>query len=160
MKKIIVGLSMLVGCFACSMYCYAKSVKKPLPAATTEQTEPLQSAYTDPNKMIQVTPDKAMVVLKIKSNPTTGYMWFLSSYDSNLLTPVSRQYIPSKSDLVGAGGYVEWTFSVNKQAFVVPQLTHINLHYIRPWIVTAGHQQLNFTVAIEPGNSTAVKDDK
>ena len=158
MKKIIFWAGIAAWCFGWAFFGNSfakKSTEKTKAVSATVVTR--KGEYTDPNTMIQATPDKSIVVLKIKSNPTTGYSWFLNHYDSELLTPISQEYIPSKSELVGAGGYVEWKFKVNEKAFTVPQLTKISLEYIRPWVVAESTQKLDFTIAIEP--TLAVKPD-
>lgn len=105
-------------------------------------------SFTDPNKVIRVSPDKPTVSLRIKSNPTTGYVWLLSDYNSNLLTPVSQKYYPPKGDLMGASGYEVWMFRVKPRGFSVPQMTSITLQSVRPWVVTQNAQKLTFSVVV------------
>ena len=93
---------------------------------------------TKPN---QNTEDKPIIVsaksttftFKLKSNPSTGYSWFLMNYDHKLLKPISQQYVSAKNNVPGASGYSEWTFKANDEAFQVPQVTPIILQYMRPW---------------------------
>lgn len=129
---------------------FGDSKVKPMPKPALEQTEPMKNTYTDPSNIIQVTPADSTVTIKIKSNATTGYSWFLTDYNSAVLTPISSKYVAPTSNLVGAAGYVEWQFSVNKAAFTVPQLTQVSMQYLRPWVVSANNQKMNFTIAIEP----------
>src|SRR3990172_6384423 len=80
----------------------------------------------------------------LHSNPTTGYLWVLKNYDSNLISPVSRKfYPPVNKKLMGAPGYEKWTFRVKPSGFIVPQLTGITLIYLRPWD-EQGAQVINF----------------
>ena len=104
--------------------------------------------FTDPSKSIAVTPASRNIVLKIQSNPTTGYSWFLVYYDRDLLTPVNRTYVAPTSNLVGASGYELWNFKVSNKAFVVPQVTHITLQQIRPWAASDQDHGVTFTVII------------
>ena len=79
------------------------------------------------------TPDKSIVItakkqhtfnITLPSNPTTGYSWFLTDYNHQLLKPVNHQYVASSNKaLMGAGGFEVWTFDVKKEAFNVPQKT-------------------------------------
>src|SRR5690606_29177590 len=108
----------------------------------------LNSEFTDPAKSIQVSPASTAVVIKVKSNPTTGYSWFLVNYNEALLSPISHKYMAPKSQLVGASGYEVWQFRVNAAAFIMPQITTISLQYARPWQITATDQQTKFTVVI------------
>lgn len=111
-------------------------------------------AFTDPSRSIEVTPSSTGVTLKIKSNPTTGYSWFLINYNESLLSPISHKYYAPTSQLVGASGYEIWQFRVNAAAFIMPQITTITLQSSRPWAVTANDHQSKFTIAI---NTTAKK---
>lgn len=92
--------------------------------------------FTDPLRPIVVTRAKPVFTIILKSNPTTGYTWLLRSYDANLITPISRRFIPPNNErkfLAGASGYEKWVFRVKPAGFVVPQTTGITLVYIRPW---------------------------
>lgn len=152
MKKVLVLTAIASACVSLVALAsvFGNSNVKPMPKPALEQTEPMKSAYTDPNNIVQVTPTDSTVTIKIKSNATTGYSWFLTDYNSALLTPVFSKYVAPTSNLVGAAGYVEWQFSVNKAAFAVPQLTQVSMQYIRPWVVSTNNQKMNFTIAIEP----------
>lgn len=88
--------------------------------------------YTDANETIIVTKTEGEFRLKVASNPTTGYQWFMKSYDERLLMPIKEEYQAPKVDRVGAGGYDVWTFKVKPAAFFVPQVTKIELVYARP----------------------------
>ncbi len=109
--------------------------------------------FTDPNKAISVSSSSPEVTLKIKSNPTTGYSWFLMDYDHDVLKPISREYVAPEKNLVGASGYEVWHFKVNASAFVVPQMTHITLQYARPWVAPTADRKLAFTVVINPNSN-------
>ena len=111
-----------------------------------------RNGFTDPTKILQVSSASQDIALKIRSNPTTGYSWFLVDYDHDLLTPVSQTYVPPTSDLVGASGYEVWHFKANTKAFTVPQLTQITLQQIRPWSAPTDSRKLTFTVAIQKNN--------
>jgi inhibitor of cysteine peptidase len=81
-----------------------------------------------------ISADKAEFTLKVKSNPTTGFSWFLTDYNSALLEPVKHSFeAPTDKKLVGAPGYELWTFRAKPAAFTVPQQTLIRLVYTRPW---------------------------
>lgn len=114
-----------------------------------------KNTVTDPNKAIQVTKKSPIIVLKIKSNPSTGYSWFLVNYDSTLITPISREFVPSEEKKTGSPGYELWRFSVNPTAFNVPRMTDIILQYIKPWVVPSKVRQLKFVIVIEEPKSLA-----
>jgi len=71
------------------------------------------------------------VELKLESNPTTGYSWFLSDkVDSTIVSINDPVFIESKNDkkLVGAGGYEIFTIKAISKG-----KTSIILNYERPW---------------------------
>lgn len=97
--------------------------------ATTYAAE----VYNEDHLGIMVSPDKTQFVIQLKSNPATGYSWFLREYDNRLIMPVKYQFEAAKNKLVGSPGVAVWTFNVKKSAFVVPQQTVLRFVYARPW---------------------------
>ena len=87
--------------------------------------------YSDASKPIIVTKTLGEFKLKLAANPTTGYQWFLKSYDDRLLMPIKQAYQAPEVERVGAGGYDVWTFKVKPAAFLVPQVSEIELVYAR-----------------------------
>ena len=84
--------------------------------------------------------------LKLKSNPTTGYSWFLQQYDKRLIKPVGHDYLKPDSGMVGQGGYEIWTFSLLPEALNTATKTKILMVYKRPWEVAGGSKDVTFTV--------------
>lgn len=90
-----------------------------------------------------LTKNNPMLTFQLPSNPTTGYSWFLTSYNKNLLTLIKHQYFPISAGktcakpLIGAGGYEVWQFKATKNALKAPQITYIKLIYARPWEIKA-----------------------
>ena len=108
--------------------------------------------FTDPSKPIVVKQTDPGFSIILQSNPTTGYSWFLKSYDTDLISPISRKFYPSTNKkLVGAPGYEKWNFRVKSSGFAVPQVTNIVLIYARPW-EDQGAQATNFKVVITNDN--------
>lgn len=71
------------------------------------------------------------VVIRLESNPTTGYSWILDeNTDTSVVSVVDSEYLQSVEDkeLVGAGGYEIFTFKA-----VSGGSTVIVLNYERPW---------------------------
>ena len=122
----------------------AFAAKKPAAASTDKKTP-----FTDPTKALLVTKSSPVLTLKLKSNPTTGYSWFLVGYDHELIKPLGAQFHPPKQTMPGAPGYTIWRFKVNPRAFVAPQMTTITLKYLRPWVVPMNGRKLTFTVVIQ-----------
>lgn len=87
----------------------------------------------DDQQDVMVTAKQPEFVIKLKSNPTTGYTWFLQDYDTNLIAPVKHSFQAPNTNLVGASGYEEWTFRVKPAGFVVPRQINLSFIYARPW---------------------------
>jgi len=69
------------------------------------------------------------LVIKLPSNPTTGYSWSISSEPaSQTLKLISSKYIAPKSNLVGAPGQEVWLFRA-----LGPGKTMFKLSYSRPF---------------------------
>ncbi|EKD73353.1 MAG: hypothetical protein ACD_45C00348G0002 [uncultured bacterium] len=107
------------------------------------------SVYTEDKLAVMVLANHPEFIIKLKSNPTTGYSWFLRSYDANLIQPVKHVFEPpADKKLMGASGYDVWTFRIKPAGFVVPQQTVMRFVYARPWTVADDAQQLVFTVTM------------
>jgi inhibitor of cysteine peptidase len=102
--------------------------------------------YTTDNLNIQVTSNQPQFIIKLSSNPTTGYSWSLRQYDGQMLTPVRHQYQAGQSGLIGAGGNEYWQFRVNPAAFTVSQQSEIQFVYARPWEKGKSVKQVTFQV--------------
>lgn len=96
--------------------------------------------YTEDKPNIMVSKDHPQFTLKLKSNPTTGYSWYLREYNSRVITPIKQSFEPSKQQLIGAPGYEFWTFKVKPDGFVVPQQMMIRMIYARPFSTDGGTQ--------------------
>ena len=69
--------------------------------------------------------------IKLESNPTTGYSWFLSDTVDNIIFSITGpKFIESKKDegLVGVGGYETFTLKATSKG-----KTDLILDYKRPW---------------------------
>jgi inhibitor of cysteine peptidase len=113
MHKIV---SIIYLCFM-SQYIYAE--KKP------------ENIYTQDKLTIFITKNNAEFKLKLKSNPSTGFKWFLRDYNYQMITPVQHVFLSANN--IGANGFEVWTFHVKPQAFTVPRLMPLRFVYARPW---------------------------
>lgn len=137
MRKIIYVLLLLI-----SASSFAALKEEP-------QATPSKGAnvFSQDKAIAVVTPTQSTFVIQLKSNPTTGYSWFLREYNDNLLTPVKHTFIaPKDKKLMGAPGMEEWTFKAKPAAFVVPQETTIRFVYTRPWEQSDNTTQMIFKV--------------
>ena len=81
-------------------------------------------------KLRKVVPVKLneTVVVRLSSNPTTGFDWYLDKLDQKSLKLLSDNYLPTKTGLVGSGGIKEFKFKAVKKGNKV-----INFLYYRVW---------------------------
>lgn len=98
--------------------------------------------YSPADKEIKVTVSSPVVRVRLISNPSTGYQWYLIKYNSMLMLAPRSYYIPAKSGMVGAPGYTVWRFQFKKSAFVHQQKTQVILEYKRPWEKIEGRRQI------------------
>jgi inhibitor of cysteine peptidase len=101
---------------------------------------------SDSGKTITI-PKGGKVIVRLASNPTTGYQWQISSLDQEYLRLVGEPaYDPSKTDRIGSGGTQVFTFITLK-----PGKTMLVLDYKRSW---EKRPIKNFTIAVQIGNSS------
>ena len=73
----------------------------------------------------------ARLVIRLPSNPTTGYRWQPAApTEAGVLRHVGNTYAPNTSSpgAVGVGGVETWTYQAQATG-----RTTIRLHYVRPW---------------------------
>ncbi len=98
---------------------------------------------------ILVTVKQPEFIIKLKSNPSTGYSWFLREYNANLIAPVKHTYEAGTKNLIGSSGFELWTFRVKPAGFTVPQQTVIRMIYTRPWEGSDTSTQMVFRVTTQ-----------
>ena len=137
--------AIFVGMYFLSTTVFAESVQ----AKFKEKASELP-VFTEDKQTIVVS-GNAQFVVKLKSNPTTGYSWFLREYNAGLIEPVKHE-VRAAADkrLAGAPGYELWTFRVRPAGSVVPQQTMLRFVYIRPWEAAESSAQLVFKVVTRP----------
>lgn len=80
--------------------------------------------------------------IKLDENPTTGYMWDISS--SQGLTILESTFTANESGLIGAGGVHEWHFNAAREG-----MQGFRAVYCRPWMNLTGDEpvyKLNINV--------------
>jgi inhibitor of cysteine peptidase len=113
---------------------------------TTNMTSNAGEVYTEDKPNVAVSPEQPIFIIQLKSNPTTGFSWFLREYDNHLIMPVKHSFQPPTKNLMGAPGFEFWTFRVMPAGFTVPQQTTIRMVYARPWQGSDSSTQLVFRV--------------
>ena len=126
--------------FFLSAVVFAESVKVQAASSTT---------YTQAQTNIVVTAASPKFTIKLDSNPTTGYAWFLHEYDPELVQPVKHEFKYGDKKLIGSPGYELWTFRITPKGFIVPQQTSIRMSYARPWEGADNTTQVVFRVSTQ-----------
>lgn len=96
----------------------------------------------DTNKAITLEKNQTEFTIKLPSNPTTGYSWFLKSYDSSLVQPLEHEFIGPKESRIGAGGTEIWRFRPTQKAFQVPQFIQLTFVYAQPWNIKSAEEKV------------------
>jgi predicted secreted protein len=106
-----------------------------------------QNVFSDPATTIYVRKEAPEFKLRLESNPSAGYSWFLKKCDTRLVNVTHHKLYPSRSQQqAGAPGYEEWVFKATPAAFMAPHITHVILVYARPSEVAHSQDQKKFTV--------------
>ncbi len=92
------------------------------------------------NQSLNVSVKQSGFVVSLPANPTTGYQWSLVGFDKNILTLSSSHFEKPKTDLIGAGGQMSFTFLL-KPSKNYPDNTKIKFMYARPWEKNSGVTQ-------------------
>ena len=96
---------------------------------------------------LNVSTSETTFIVTLAANPTTGYQWTVVKYDKKLLTLVSSIYQRAKTNLIGAGGQMLFTFSL-KKGKKYPASTSMLFKYARSWEANSSKLQevtVNFT---------------
>ena len=88
-----------------------------LAETSAEQVKSAEAAV-NPNS-VTVSADSKTIEIRLVSNKTTGYSWFLEHYNASLLKPISYRYIVPSVSMVGAPGVSVWTFQVLPHALPI-----------------------------------------
>ena len=116
-------------------------------AFATEKTK--IPTYTEDQLSISVKTEQPAFIIQLKSNPSTGYSWFLKKQDLRYFEPALHQFqAPENKHLIGASGYERWTFKTKPTAFARPHQTTLHFVYARPWEKNKKNIEVIFAVSI------------
>lgn len=94
-----------------------------MPSPLNQSTSPIS-----PNATLSAKTNEQFYIT-LSSNPTTGYEWQIASISHpNVVGFVSSEYIPPRSELLGAGGKQLLTFNALQEGNAI-----VKLQYVRPW---------------------------
>lgn len=119
-------------------------------AACFLAVSPLTALAAEKDATILVRQTLPTFTITLQSNPTTGYSWFLESFDETLLEAVLHRYLPPEDAAAGAPGKEVWTFRARHGAFVVPRTSRIVFRYLRPWNAAETPGENVFTIVFVP----------
>lgn len=104
--------------------------------------------YTAQKTHITITTAQPQFIIQLKSNPTTGFSWFLKKYNPQWIQPIKHHFqAPDNPKLIGAPGYELWTFKVKPEGFTKPLQTSMIFVYQRPWEKTNPATKLTFWIS-------------
>lgn len=86
---------------------------------------------------IQVNANSTQFVIKLPSNPTTGFQWSVVSYDQTILKLKSSEFIAPQTKLIGAGGVMTYTFTL-VSGETMPENTELEFKNARSWEPNSG----------------------
>lgn len=105
---------------------------------------------SDVRKPILINSDQAEFIITLPSNPSTGFIWLIDSYDAQLFKLVKHDsVVPKDKKIVGAPGVEQWVFEV-KEKTIAPRITKITLVHARPWeVANVESEKKVFTIVME-----------
>lgn len=136
LAALIIGASMLTACIPDIMN--TKPEVRGLEGAAPVQT------FTDPANGTDITlRPGGKLNLKLNSNPTTGYYWYLKDIDASQVDQLSDDYFadPAPEGLVGSGGHQMFVFEA-----LATGKSKLQLSYERSPQDVAGSLTLNIKV--------------
>ena len=73
--------------------------------------------------------DGNLIIVKLCSNPTTGFQWKYETSGETVLEEIDHKFVPPEGEgVVGAAGQEIWTFQAVKRG-----TTQLRMEYSRPW---------------------------
>ena len=106
-------------------------------------------AYANDDSSMNVNLNASSFVVTLPANPTTGYQWSVVSFDKNLLTLNKSFFEQPKTNLVGAGGQMHFTFTLLRGK-KYPEHSDIVFKYARSWepgSATIKHVTIHFVAS-------------
>lgn len=81
---------------------------------------------------VNIDPNQTQFTITLPANPTTGYQWTVKKYDKSFLQLVASHYISPQTNLMGAGGQMQFKFEL-VEGETYPKNTTMQFKYARPW---------------------------
>lgn len=94
--------------------------------------------------------------VSLPGNPTTGYRWVVSHYDTTRFDAPTCSYVASSNKLMGAGGVYTFTFKL-KHGLKNPKQTQVSLSYARSWDKNSADKKNVTVIFAKPVSSSSKK---
>lgn len=88
--------------------------------------------YANEDSTLNVDMHNPSFAITLPANPTTGFQWSVVHFDKKLLILSASHYERPKTNLMGAGGHMDFTFMLQKEKSY-PASTEIVFKYARAW---------------------------
>lgn len=107
-----------------------------IPGNTVSGIEPITVMFSenDSGSIVNAIRGDTLIIM-LKENPSTGYLWNLSASPGLLLLNDSYEENIENKELVGAGGIHKWIFEVTEE-----EVQNISAVYMRPWEKVTGNE--------------------
>lgn len=102
-----------------------------------------------PATTIIVKSQEPQFTVQLPANATTGYQWYLQSYDHHLLKLMGYRYHVSNPKLMGSPGTAVFVFAGQPTFFLAPQQTTLHFWYAQPWELSKGEGKTVTIVSVE-----------
>jgi predicted secreted protein len=135
-----------VGLAACSTSSEDDNIVSGEEASSEDELKSLVLTEADNGRTINV-PEGQNVVVKLSSNPSTGYEWSVASTDRTFGYPYYKKFLPDQSGAVGSGGVQRMTWKTKGGISMVGR-HEVKLEYKRPW-ETNGAAARTFKFVVE-----------
>ena len=94
--------------------------------------------------------------VSLPGNPTTGYRWVVSHYDTTRFDAPTTSYVASSNKPMGAGGVFTFTFKL-KHGLKNPKQTQVSLSYARSWDKNSADKKDVTVIFAKPASSSSKK---
>jgi inhibitor of cysteine peptidase len=116
-----------------------------------DELKSLSVTDDDNGKTVTITKGQSLL-LKLQSNPTTGYKWAVASTDRTFGYPASETFLKNGDGAVGSGGIQRFTWKTKSPLDMVGS-HKVKLEYKRSWETNvAPAKTFNFTVKVVDGS--------
>ena len=90
-------------------------------------------AFSDDTLTVNVSVRSRAFVIKLPSNPSTGYQWRILQYDNTILKMTGSEYQAPTTQLFGASGTMNFSFSLISDDATYPKSMIMLFSYGRGW---------------------------